>query len=305
VRLPAHFCGVFGFKPTEHAVPLAGCTEDRHGGLRHLSTPGVIARDVDDLDLAFGLIEGADGRDWSVPPHRSKALPARDLRTLRIAWTDHLPGLPVTAETRDALRNLARELEQQGAKVELSVPEAFNLEAASRVYGDILGGEAGATLPGPLRWAARLASRFSSNRAPMIRGVQRGMGESLPAYLAALRRREAHVAALESFLELKDAWLLPVACGPAFTHKRPAPYIAAPLIDVDDARVSYWTYALGYTFWFNVTGGPVVVLPIGKSHEGLPIGVQVVGRRWCDREVLAVARAIATITDSFTPPPGY
>jgi amidase len=186
------------------------------------------------------------------------------------------------------------------------VQPPFDVEDAWRVYGSILGGEAGSTLPGALRMFAGLAGRFTHRDSPMIRATQRGMASSLPGYLDALVRRDEFVAATEKFLEPDAAWLCPVACGPAFTHQRPAPYLrAAEPVAVGAARVSYWSYALGYASPLNLTASPVVVLPLARNADGLPIGVQLVGRRWHDRELLEFAKHVSAISGPFQPPPGY
>jgi amidase len=232
--------------------------------------------------------------------------PYRPLRELKFAWTDELGGLPVTAETRAALERVARQLEGVGCRVERAGPRPFDVEQAWRTYGDILGGEAGATLPAPVRLLAGFMGRFLRGDAPIIRAVQRGIAINLTRYMAALDRRDAISAELEAFLAPRDAWLCPVACGPAFTHRKSAPYLTSgEPIDIDGRPVSYWSSSLGHTTVFNLTGNPVVVLPVGRSNDGLPIGVQVVGRRWHDLELLAVAQQLSLVTGAFVGPPGY
>lgn len=306
-RLPAHFCGIFALKPTEHAVSLAGNLSKRHGsGLRHLSTPGLLARCVEDLRIGFRLVAGSDARDPDVASAALTSPPARPLRDLRIAWTDQLGGVPVAATTRAALERVAVRLEAVGCSVERAAPCQFNTEQSWRTYGDILGGEAGAGLSAAVRMSAGLIARFLHRDAPIIRAVQRGVAIDLKGYMAALVRRDALIADLEAFLALRDAWLCPVASGPAFTHRRPAPYLrSGESIDVDGTPVSYWTGTLGHTAVFNLTGNPVVVLPIGPSAEGLPIGIQVVGRRWHDLELLDVAHQLSAVTGPFARPLGY
>jgi amidase len=305
VRLPAHFCGVFAFKPTEHAVSLAGNMLQREGSsLRHLSTPGVISRSADDLALAFRIVAGGDDRDFQVPGTDMKHGTAKALPDLKIAWASDVGGLAVTDATHHALEQAATQLERAGCRVVRAAP-SLDVASAWRMYGDILGGEAGASFPGPLRFIARVMSRFAFNTPPVIRGVQRGFGGSLPSYLAALDARDALIAEVEAFLKEFDAWLCPVAAGPAFPHERSAPYIAPPKLRVDGRRISYWTYALGHASLLNLTGNPVVVMPLARSREGLPIGAQLVGRRWQDLQLLSLAQQIAQVTGQFVPPPGY
>ena len=76
-------------------------------------------------------------------------------------------------------------------------------------------------------------------------------------------------------------------------------------IDVDSHKVPYFIAGTAYTCPFNLTGHPSVVVPLTKSKDGLPIGVQLVGRRWSEPALLAAAQKVALITGPFTPPPNY
>jgi len=110
---------------------------------------------------------------------------------------------------------------------------------------------------------------------------------------------------MEEFLADKDAWLCPVSPTPAFTHRRPAVNLPGQPIEVDDQLVPYWVGTFSYTTIFNLTGNPVVVQPLARSEEGLPIGVQLVGQRWSDMNLLTIASLLAKVTGPFQRPPGY
>lgn len=272
-----------------------------------MDAPGPLARSVADLKLCLSLIAGPDGRDLEVPLVPLAEPPERPLREYRFAWTDDFGGVPVTAETRAALELLARTLEDLGCRVERQSPPQFDFELAWRTYGEILGSEVGVTLPAPLSLFAhllRILLYVPHRDEPMIRGTYRGFELSMRRYAAALSQRDALMAAMERFLAGWDAWLCPVTSGPAFTH-RPTRYVRGQRVEVDDKNVAYWLATLAYPAIFNVTGNPVVVLPMARSRDGLPIGVQVVGQRWRDMELLATAERLAGVTGAFSPPPGY
>jgi amidase len=108
------------------------------------------------------------------------------------------------------------------------------------------------------------------------------------------------ITALEMFFEQWDALICPVMAIPAFPHCAQG----TPLL-VDGYPLDYWLATIAYTCPFNLTGHPVVTLPVALSHEGLPIGVQVVGRRWGEMPLLAVAKCISEVAGSFQRPPGY
>ncbi len=311
IRIPAHFCGVFALKPTEHLVSAAGNINSfppgAPRGIRHMDAPGPLARSVEDLKLCLSLIAGPDGRDLEVPLVPLADPTERPLREHRFAWTDDFGGVPVTAETRAALEMLARKLEDLGCRVERVSPPEFDFQLAWQTYGEILGAEVGVTLPFPLPLLAHLLRGLLSiahKDEPMIRATYRGFGLSMRRYAAALARRDALTAALDAFLAEWDAWLCPVTSGPAFTHRPTLPF-RGQRIEIDDERVPYWLATLAYPTIFNVTGNPVVVLPLARSKERLPIGVQVIGRRWHDMELLAIAERLSELTGAFQRPPGF
>lgn len=280
VRIPAHYCGIFGLKPTEHRVPTTGHIPELPGaarGLRHLVTIGPMARSVEDLALALRLIAGPDRRQWEVPPVSLGPVLPRDLSSLRLAWTDELGDTPVSADTRAALAGLADQLEVAGALVERRAPDGFDFDTAWKACVQLFEAEISPSAP------AEVAAKWT-----------------MQEYTRLLTKRDALIGTMERFFDSWDALLLPVTSGPAISHSPPN----SP-ISVDGREVDYWKGTAGYTFPFNLTGHPVVVLPLAGSDTGLPIGVQVVGRRWEETHLLSVAKALSEVTGPFQRPPGY
>lgn len=304
VRVPAHFCGIYSLKPTEYRVPSVGHIPDwslpsRPGeiiGVHHMGTYGPLARSVEDLRLCLSIIEGPDQRQAVLPPVPERDGRRRPLQEYRIAWTDRFSGAPVSGETQQAVRDLAAELEQLGCHVERRDPSAFDLEAAWRTWGEIIGGELGCNMPFTLHLLFTLLF-LTSGRPPMDRGIVRGLWAKRKTYHAALSRRQKLINEMEHFLSEWDAWLCPASATPAFTHRK----TGAP-IEVDGEEVPYMLAAAGYTSVFNLTGNPVTVLPATQSAQGLPIGVQIVGSRWRDRQLLNVAEALAEVTGGYRKP---
>jgi len=306
IRIPAHFCGVVGLKPTEHRVSSAGHVPDLPGRARHIRHMGVfgpLARSVGDLELALRIVAGPDGRDWDVPPVPLEAPPARALAARRFAWTDDF-GVPVDADTRRVLADVARRLEAAGCQVTRATPTGFDFQAAWETYGELTL-ESLAEAPFALRLGATLASPFYSD-VPIQHGLARGAATlGLRRHGRALTRRDDLLSALEPFLAGYDAWLCPVSATPAYTHRRPGLGRRGDPIDVDGVQIPYWTANISYTSVFNLTGNPVCVVPAGTSRDGLPIGIQIVGRRWDDMHVLAVARQVEALLDPIGAPPGF
>ena len=269
--------------------------------MRHMGVYGPIARSVADLRLCLTLIEGPDARQPAVPSAPLTPVPEQALREYRIAWTDDFGGVPMTAETGAALGALAEKLARLGCRVERQQPPVFDFTEAWQAWGEIAGAEVAATLPAHLRFMFRVLFLTMRGGGPMNRGIVLSTGRlSKQRYLRALARRDALIAAMERFLAHWDAWLCPVTTGPAFTHRK-----TGALVEVDGQLVPYMMGAGAYTSVFNLTGNPVVVIPLARSKTSLPIGVQVVGRRWSDPRLLAIAEQVAEVTGPFEPPPGH
>jgi amidase len=133
-----------------------------------------------------------------------------------------------------------------------------------------------------------------------------GAGANLQGYARALSQRDIFINKLDLFLGDWDAWLCPVAALPAYPHvlsRNPIEQLRAT-VDVDGQKLPYILATSMFTTLFNLTGNPVVVLPLARTREGLPIGVQVVGKRWDDMALLAVAEQLTKVTGPFQAPPG-
>jgi amidase len=194
-----------------------------------------------------------------------------------------------------------------GCRVEYRNPPNFNFVEALLTYGEIAGAESVAAVSGLERLRWRMLSLVPSrvvNAGPVAHGFARGGALNMRWYTEALTRRDALIGAMQEFLSDWDAWICPVAAGSAFTHRQMMSILGSPL-EVDNQKLPYWVWGISYTAVFNLTGNPVVAMPFGQTKEGLPIGVQVVGRRWRDMELLSVAHKLTEVTGVCQRPPGY
>ncbi len=278
IRIPAHFCGVFGLKPTEHRVPLTGLIPGLPGPrpIRIMSCIGPMARTVEDLALLYSIIAGPDGRDTEVAPVPVDEVPNLDLKHLRVAIAPTFPGFPIAAAIRDAVEELAKQLTPLCAAVEeATLPQLdFNQELASA--GALIGMMTGAFQP-----------------------EEQERPTTIAQYMEALNIRDQSMFVWEQFFEKWDVLLCPPSMVTAFPHCEPG----TPL-HVDGQEVTYWMVSAHGTL-FNYTGHPAVVLPYQRDRDGLPIGVQMVGKRWDESRLLAMAKALSEVTGAFQRPPGY
>jgi len=303
VRTPAHFCGLFALKPTERRVPNTGHIPELPGmprAVRHMNTLGPLARSVEDLSLITKVISGPDDAEWDVPPVPWVEAPDIALPRMKFSWSCDFAGVPVTKDTKQAIEKLAGELARLGCKVEERNPDGFDFEQAWETWGEIAIAERAAT--GPERAAERAAALHAKlgDGVAVARGSVKGARATVSDYMTALTRRDSLISILEKFFDHWDALLCPVTVSPAIPH---VPF-GTP-IDVDGAKVPYFLAGTSYTCPFNLTGSPAAVLPLTKSAAGLPIGVQVVGKRWSEPALLSVCEKLVLITGNFVPPPQF
>ncbi|KQU89287.1 amidase [Mesorhizobium sp. Root102] len=279
IRLPAAFCGVYGLKPTEHRVSLAGAFPDPGGAARSvrlMSCLGPLARSVEDLSLIYQIIAGPDGRDTDLAPVPVGDMPKLDPRTLRIAFAPSFPGLPVAGDISAAVESLARQLQRAGAVIEEAKLPKLDLHDDLEQGGALIGIMMEAAQPEP-----------PEEPTPVSR------------WFEALARRDRSVLAWDRFFESHDALLCPVAMTTAFPHCEPG-----ALIEVDGKEQSYWMLP-AYGAVFNYSGHPALSMPCGLDSAGLPVGLQLVGKRWSEAQLLGIARAIEPLTGGFRRPPAY
>jgi len=278
IRIPAHFCGLFGLKPTENRVSLAGLIPGlpTPRSIRIMSCIGPMARTAEDLALLYSIIAGPDGRDTEVQPVPLDDLPKLALKKLRIAFAPTFPGLPVGADICGAVEELAQQLKPVCAAVEeAALPELdFNQELTRA--GELIGMVVGAFQP-------------EENKPPT----------TLAQYMEALHGRDQSIIAWEQFFDEWDMLLCPVSMTSAFPHCE----TGSPL-HVDGQKVDYWMVSAHSTL-FNYTGHPAVVLPYKQDRDGLPMGVQMVGKRWDESRLLAIAQALSGVAGECRRPPGY
>jgi amidase len=277
-RIPAHFCGLFGLKPTEHRVSLEGLIPGLPSprSVRIMSCIGPLARAVEDLALLYRIIAGPDGRDTDVQPVLVDIVPELELKSLRIAYAATFPGIPVAAAIRGAVEELAEQLKPLCASVEEAALPELDFDQALSSAGELIGMAVGAFQP-------------EENQPPA----------TLAQYLEALHRRDQSIIAWEQFFDMWDILLCPPCMTTAFPHCE----TGAPL-RVDGREVVYWLVN-AHTTLFNYSGHPAVVLPYRRDRDGLPIGVQIVGKRWHDSRLLGIAQALSDVTGAFQRPPGY
>ena len=303
LRIPAHFCGVFCLKPTDKTIPRYGMIpfpKSARGFLVNLVQAGPIGRSIDDLELVWTIIRGPDSCDFEIAPIDWRPSSGRSLGQLRIAWTDGFEEYVAGADTREQLAALAARLERAGARVEKTAPVIHPraYEVFIHLFGALLGQDA----PWLMRKIFPMVVAHGQIRGQphLVRLLRRALKMNTQEYAAALGVKRVWVEELERFFRSYDVLLAPVAFGPAFKRCK----VGAPL-DFDGVPRPYHEYCGPYVEPFNASGHPVLVMPLGTSKDGLPIGVQIIGAYWSEPELLYISRHLAPLTQGFVKPQGY
>ena len=302
IRIPAHFCGVYGLKATAGRIAAKGHVASARRlpaptgceALFELASFGPIARSIEDLELVLRIIS-----EPGTPPLTPPA--PRTLSELRVAWTDDFGGAPLDGGSRRLMHSFIEALTRGGCHVERCSSVVDYVEAW-RVSGICSAAVNTVFQSLPTRWVRRAVSpllRQFGPRHPLMLGLFTGLALDRACLRRALEQRIQLIQRLEEFLGAWDCWICPAFPTPAFTH-RPA----RASIEVARQSLSQLEANL-HSIIFNTTGHPVVTMPIGLSPEGLPIGVQVVGSRWQEMALLNTVRQIASVTRGFQRPPGY
>jgi amidase len=313
MRQPAHFCGVYSLKPTDRRVSTRGHIPEVPGMpkcIRQVMTVGCFARSIEDLRLCFSVIAGADPLQPDVPPVPLDTPSGKVLSDLQIAWMDSWNEVPVFSEIKVAIQSASQILAQSGENVQRWQPKNLNLTEIFQVCNQITAfnnayaqasdlDTARRALPFMFREATQ-GERSLRNLSNLSQLFPTLLNPKLKPYFEALTERDRLIVQMDRDLAEWDVLICPVSATPAFTH-RPS----GTAIEIDGRQVPYLLASGGYTMPFALTGHPVVVVPIGKTQTGLPIGIQIIGKRWQEMELLAIAQQIDRIVGRFQRPPNY
>lgn len=304
IRLPAHFCGVYGHSPTYGLVPMRGHAPVAGSPPSDLAVAGPLARTVSDLALAFELLQGPDAPASAAWRLDLPGEPRDRLAQFKIAVVGDVPDFPVDGATRAALAELADGLRRAGAAVTLEPPLPAPAPDLYRLYIALLRGATSARLTdAEAELLAQRSAALPGNAAGYEPLMLRGLTQSHRAWLGHHAERHRLQAAWAAWFAEFDALVCPVATTPAFPHMRGVPK-AAQRVEVDGApRPAADNY-----FWLGLAttaGLPATTLPIGRDAGGLPIGAQIIGPVYHDRRTLRLAALIEAAFGGFVPPPGW
>ena len=273
IRIPAHFCGIVGLKPTPGRVSAAGHfpVMNHPGGL--LSVAGPLARSAEDVRLLFAALAGYDNQDpFSVP------MPLRpaDLAGLRVGVVEQFYKVPVDPEIRQTVRDAAKTLGLIKVPAEPFAPQG--LERAPNLWWFFFG-----QLPAPLtkQFIQGREAEAHWTATEFLNSALEQAAPSVEQVLLNLATRDRMRASLLRQMEEYRVLLMPPCGVTAFPHR-------SRRWKVGEEEIGLFQAMMPATA-FNLVGLPAVVLPFGMSADGLPIGVQLVGRPYEEELILELA----------------
>jgi amidase len=265
---------------------------------------GPLARHVSDLALALDIIAGPD-EDYEGTGYRA-ALPSPRhtlLKDFRVFVIDTHPLVPASAAVRTAVGRLATEIERSGAKVGWASPMLPDLAVSARLYMRLLNAakspRAGRD---DLMDAERLLQALPSEDHGLHIERARGTLMSHRDWLATDSARRQMQQQWHSFFRDWDVVIYPAAAVPAFPHDHSEP-IESRHLDIDGEPYSYYDGCFVWADPASTCGLPATAIPIERSAEGLPIGVQIIGPNLEDRTAIAFAALVERELGGFVPPP--
>ena len=300
IRVPAHFCGVCGIRPTEGLLSNRGqfLMPGNPQGHRYLTTAGPMARTVKDLLLAMSVLS-CQNEVSEVPPVNFNSVDWDGL-PLKIAYATTMHDLPIDHDYQHLIDDFLKKLKTDGHILKEDAPR-YDSKLAYRINGRLFGYEVAAGAPMPTLLTGIfifLFILFKYRDWSWATSAYYGVRMSPRNHLFTLTKKEKIGDAFIEFFNQYDLWVTPVASITAFKHQK-----AGKPFFVNQTKVAY-TEALGrFNFNTAIGGHPVVVIPIGLTKTGLPAGIALHGRKWQDKKLLQIADYLqCKLTNGFQMP---
>lgn len=280
LRCPANFCNIVGLRPSVGRVPQVPALD----GWDSLSVSGPMARSVEDLALYLSVMAGPDARDplaIAEDGERFRGALARDFKNVRIAWSPGMGGLPVDKRVSSAIDAQRRVFEDLGCVVEDACPDfrdAHETFMALRAYAFELG--LGAVMdqhPGVLK-------------ETIVWNIEEGRKLTAPQLARAYKARTALFQRMHDFMQRYDYIVLPVNQMPPFPIEQP--YVT----EIDGIKMDSYIDWMRSCYLITATSHPAISVPCAFTAEGLPVGMQIVGRHRAEFSLLQIAHAFEQVT---------
>jgi amidase len=301
IRVPAAYCGVYGHRPSETAIPRPGAfpLADLPNPGSVMGVQGPLARSAVDLELLFDVVTGPEEGERTAWQLHLPAARHDRLGSFRVAIMPPLSLATPSSDMQSKVDEVAAFVGRAGARVAEAMPEVDH-EQYFRDYLTLLSAMMGQGQPRAQREAA--ARELIATGDPWLEPQARGLTLDADDFLGVLRSRERARAAWRAFFVDWDVLVCPTALDVAFPHQSGDMNLRT--LTVDDRTVPYWAN-LVYPMWAIFAGQPATAFPAGLGAAGLPLGLQAIGPYLEDRTTMRFAQLLEREWHRFERPPGY
>jgi amidase len=307
IRIPSHFCGLYGHKPTLNVIPLRGHippppgTGNPAGPLPYLPVAGPLARSAEDLKIALEVLGGPDSEDakaykWTLPPARGTRL-----SDYRLGYVLDHPACPVSSDVKQVIKTAVAALNERVSVLEEGWPPNVNPVEHFTIYRFLLASTAAQSLKDDeYEEKKREAQDQDGNYESIIANAWTAPHKH---FQTANKERIGARALWQKYFETHDAFLLPVSFIPAFPHDHSHPFWNRRFQSSEGLR--RYEDLLFWISFATLTGLPATVTPVGRTKDGLPVGIQIIGPYLEDATPIDVAAKMVEFIGGYRPPDGY
>lgn len=302
IRVPAAFCGLYGLKPTYGLTNITqggGPDTSHHPTRMALAVAGPLARTPDDLGLMWNVLKQTPLDPSFKNDHTSYKSKLKAINEYRLAWLNewNYSGGKITSghDVRFVLKDLMDSLAMQGSKIEQTQPD--NYDQMTQSFLASFASIAMEGRPWLLRKIAGYMMKDKDDHSGNFDAMYASLNDVSDAAWKQLEaKRQILIDEWENFFKEHDFLICPITYGPAFKKCK-----SGEDIEGDDEKIRYMNY-VGFSFIFNATGHPCIIIPMGLNKDGLPIALQVVGRYYSENDLIHFAKSIERFTPGFIIP---
>jgi amidase len=283
IRIPAHFCGIYGHKSSLGLVSMEGHQpgpwDGTPGPLMDLAVAGPMARDARDLALALDALAGPNGDEANAWTWRMPAPRHTRLKDFRVGYVVDDSIAPIASDVRAVYETLVSRLSKTGVTMQPGWPAGVDPRRAAEIYGFLL--------------MSFVTTDFTGKKPSTFDHAQ---------WLRETMRRLAFRAVWQQYFEKYDVFLLPASFTAAFPHDHSQP-IEKRVVKTPEGPRPYVQDASYWISMASLSGLPATIAPIGLTDGGLPVGIQILAPMWEDGTSIEFAALLSEVTDGFVAPP--
>jgi amidase len=303
IRIPAHFCGVYGHKPSLDLVSMEGHQpgpwDGSPGYPMDLAAAGPLARNARDLAMALTVLGGADADAahawrWRLPAPRHSRL-----QKFRIGYVMDGPISPVASDVGAVYESALSALSKAGAALEQGWPPGLDLQGQMKTFAYLLFGLLTVDMDDAERERTRKRFEKSPDDVTAAAAV-----EPHARWLKETQRRLAVRALWQKYFESHDVFLLPTAFTAAFPHDHSDP-IDKRVIETPEGKRPYARDMAAWISFATLAGLPATIAPVGQTRAGLPVGIQIIAPMWEDGTSIECAALLSEIVGGFSAPAAF